>query len=169
MKNKNSDPFLLWGTYPKPWAMIKDLALLLLLLNTLIGQFEKLPPKTITIIQETIATPAEAKQEAQEAPQATPEAEKEPEAHQGNFSAYNSEPGQTDDDPYTMANGKTVHPGAIANNCLPFGSKIELNGQTYTVEDRMNRRFGCDHFDIWMPEKHQALSFGRQTLTYTVK
>jgi 3D (Asp-Asp-Asp) domain-containing protein len=85
----------------------------------------------------------------------------------GIFSAYNAEVGQTDADPFSMASGRRVYDGAIANNCLPFGTKVEVNGKAYTVEDRMNVRYGCDHFDIFMWSKADALKFGRKTLEYT--
>jgi 3D (Asp-Asp-Asp) domain-containing protein len=85
----------------------------------------------------------------------------------GIFSAYNAEVAQTDADPFTMASGKRVYDGAIANNCLPFGAKVEVGGRTYTVEDRMNKRYSCDHFDIFMWSKADALKFGRRTLEYT--
>ena len=86
----------------------------------------------------------------------------------GEFSAYTSEVGQTDSSPFTMASGKRVYDGAIANNCLEFGSKVEINGKVYTVEDRMNRRYGCEHFDIWMVDKEDALSFGLRQLEYLI-
>ncbi len=55
---------------------------------------------------------------------------------------YNPEIGQTDADPYTMANGERVYEGAIASNCYPIGTKIKLEGfGEFTVADRMNRRF----------------------------
>lgn len=91
-----------------------------------------------------------------------------PDVSVGEFSAYNAEIGQTDSDPFTMASGKKVYEGAVANNCLPFGSKIELNGKIYTVEDRMNKRYGCEHFDLFFNSYAEAIEFGRQTLEYSV-
>ena len=84
------------------------------------------------------------------------------------FFAYNSEVAQTDSDPFTMASGKRVYEGAIANNCLPFGTKIEVNGKVKIVEDRMNSRYGCDTFDIWMESYDEAISFGRRNLEYKI-
>lgn len=86
----------------------------------------------------------------------------------GEFSGYNAEVGQTDSNPFTMANGKKVFDGAIANNCLPFGTKVEVNNKTYFVSDRMNKRYGCDHFDIFFWDKTEAIKFGRKTLDYKV-
>jgi hypothetical protein len=55
---------------------------------------------------------------------------------------YNPEIGQTDADPYTMANGERVYEGAIASNCYPIGTKLKLVGfGEFTVADRMNKRF----------------------------
>ena len=66
------------------------------------------------------------------------------------------------------ASGKKVYEGAVANNCLKFGSKVEIGGKIYTVEDRMNKRYGCDHFDIFVAEKSEAIAFGRKNLEYKV-
>ena len=85
---------------------------------------------------------------------------------QGIFTAYNAEPEQTDSNPDIMASGKKVYEGAIANNCLPFGTKIEVNGKVKIVEDRMNSRYGCDHFDIYMESYDDAIKFGKQELTF---
>jgi len=54
---------------------------------------------------------------------------------------YNAEVGQTDSDPLTMASGKKVYEGAVASNCHKIGTKIDIDGKTYVVEDRMNKRF----------------------------
>jgi len=91
-----------------------------------------------------------------------------PDVLTGEFSAYTSEPGQTDSSPFIMASGNRVYAGAIANNCLPFGSKIKVNGKIKIVEDRMNRRYGCEHFDIWMEEKTESIQFGRRKLEYEI-
>jgi 3D (Asp-Asp-Asp) domain-containing protein len=118
--------------------------------------------KTITIevqhAQASTDTPKEVK-----APQT-----EESEAKEGNFSAYNAEIGQTDADPFTMASGKKVYEGAIANNCLDFGTKIKVNGKIKVVEDRMNSRYGCQDFDIFMTSYDEAISFGRQTISYEI-
>lgn len=63
-KKKERDIFLLWGEYPKGWAMVKDLILCLFLLNALIVSLQKvdfaeyLAPKTIAFVQETTIAPA---------------------------------------------------------------------------------------------------------------
>jgi len=76
--------------------------------------------------------------------------------------AYSSEIEQTDDSPFITASGKRVRHGIIASNCLPFGSKVLVNGKEYVVEDRMNKKYSCEYFDIWMPTREEALNWGKQ-------
>jgi len=57
---------------------------------------------------------------------------------------YNAEEAQTDSDPLTMASGKRVYEGAIASNCHPLGTKLKIEGEVYTVDDRMNSRYTKD-------------------------
>ena len=87
---------------------------------------------------------------------------------QAEVSAYSPEVGQTDDRPLEMASGKEVYDGAVANNGLPFGTKVIIAGKEYTVEDRMNSRYGPEHFDIFLWDTEQAIEFGRQNLTVYV-
>ena len=78
--------------------------------------------------------------------------------------AYSSTVQQTDSTPFITASGKWVEEGIAANNLLPFGTKIripELYGdKTFVIEDRMNRRKGYYHVDIWFPSYWEALDFG---------
>jgi 3D (Asp-Asp-Asp) domain-containing protein len=57
-----------------------------------------------------------------------------------------------------------VRDGIVANNLLPFGAKVrmpELYGdKVFVVEDRMNRKKGDNHFDIWFPSHEEAENFG---------
>lgn len=163
--------FVLWGEKPKTWQLVKDFMLFVLLMNALIGQMKKvdvvamIASETHIIARESVVETAKAEDIQSD--------EKEPETKEyeriGVFSAYNSEESQTDSDPFTMANGKRVHAGAIANNCLAFGTKVEVEGMgTFTVEDRMNKRYGCDHFDIWMDKYSDAINFGRKSVAYEV-
>ncbi|MFH1575772.1 MAG: hypothetical protein ABIB55_02395, partial [Candidatus Nealsonbacteria bacterium] len=80
------------------------------------------------------------------------------------ITAYSSTPEETDDTPFITASNTTVKDGVVANNLLPFGTKIripELYGdKIFTVEDRMNRKKGYYHFDIWFPSKQEAKEFG---------
>src|SRR3989344_6333829 len=78
--------------------------------------------------------------------------------------AYSSTQDQTDDTPFITASGKTVKNGIVANNMLPFGTKIKIpqlyGDQVFVVQDRMHRRKSNNHFDVWMPERSLAVSFG---------
>ena len=78
--------------------------------------------------------------------------------------AYSSTPAQTDDNPYITAAGTWVKEGIIANNLLPFGTKIripELYGdKIFVVEDRMHRKKGYYHVDIWFASYGEAKNFG---------
>ena len=80
------------------------------------------------------------------------------------ITAYSSTPDQTDDTPFITASGKTVADGIIANNLLPFGTKVRIpqlyGDKVFVVEDRMHTRMGNYHADIWMPEYIQAKNFG---------
>lgn len=82
--------------------------------------------------------------------------------------AYSSSPDETDDEPFITAAGTYVRDGIVANNLLPFGTRIripELYGdKVFVVEDRMNRKKGSYHFDIWFPSKKEALQFGAKNI-----
>lgn len=70
------------------------------------------------------------------------------------LSAYSSTPGQTDSDPFIAASGKRVYDGMVAANWLPLGTKITIPSlygeKIFTVDDRMNARYGYGRMDIWM-------------------
>ena len=81
--------------------------------------------------------------------------------------AYSSTPEETDDTPFITASGKYVADGIVANNFLPFGTKVaipELYGdKVFIVQDRMNKRMGDYRLDIWFPTKMEAKIFGVET------
>lgn len=89
--------------------------------------------------------------------------------------AYNSEPGQTDDTPCITANGFNLCEhgieDSVAANFLRFGTKVripELYGdKVFTVRDRMNKRY-TSRMDIWMLEKSDAIKFGAQRVSIEV-
>ena len=85
------------------------------------------------------------------------------------ITAYSSTPEETDSTPFITASGKNVVDGIVANNLLPFGTKIKIPGlygdKVFIVEDRMNKRKGKYHVDIWFPSKTLAKNFGAK-LTY---
>lgn len=83
--------------------------------------------------------------------------------------AYSSSLWETDDTPYWTASGTFVREGIVANNSLPFGTKIKIpdlfGEKVFVVEDRMNPRCGNFQVDIWVPDQRQALNFGKK-ITY---
>lgn len=83
-------------------------------------------------------------------------------------SAYSSSEDETDDSPTVTASNSTTRKGVVANNCLAFGTKLVIEGEKYVVEDRMNKRYGCDKVDIWMESKELALAYGVKSVTIRV-
>lgn len=66
-----------------------------------------------------------------------------------------------------VASGKIAEVGMIAMNNVPFGTKVEIQGKTYTVEDRIAKRFGdrIDIFSGYGEEAHRsALEWGIRSL-----
>lgn len=80
--------------------------------------------------------------------------------------AYSSTPWQTSGDPFVTASGKGVRDGIIANNLLPFGTKVKIpeifGDKIFIVEDRMNSKKGYYHFDVWFSDYWEALNFGAE-------
>jgi hypothetical protein len=70
------------------------------------------------------------------------------------LTAYSSTVDQCDSDPFIAASGKHVYDGMIAANFLPFGTKVKIpslfGDKVFTVDDRMNARYGFGRVDIWM-------------------
>ena len=76
------------------------------------------------------------------------------------LTAYSSSFDETWGDPFITASGERTRDGIVANNCLPFGTIVEIDGMYFEVLDRKNSRYGCEWFDIWQPSKEAALKFG---------
>lgn len=78
--------------------------------------------------------------------------------------AYSSTIFETDETPFSTASGSTVKDGIVANNLLPFGTKIRIpevyGDKIFTVEDRMNPKVGFYNTDIWFPSYSEAKNFG---------
>jgi len=51
------------------------------------------------------------------------------------------------------------------NPIVPMGTKVLINGVTYTVEDTGNLTANCTDFDIYFDTHSEALTWGRQTVT----
>lgn len=86
-------------------------------------------------------------------------------------SAYNADPNQTDDSPCITASGYNLCQRGgrvVANNCFAFGTKVEIAGYVYEVQDRMNARYDCDHFDIYLEKYEDAKKWGRRRIEVTV-
>lgn len=83
------------------------------------------------------------------------------------ITAYSSTEDQTDSTPFITASNKDVADGIIANNMLPFGTKVRIphlfGDKIFTVEDRMNKRKSDYNFDIWFPSRELAVNFGVKT------
>ena len=81
--------------------------------------------------------------------------------------AYSSSVEETDDTPFITASGDHVAEGIIANNMLPFGTKVripQLSDKVFIVQDRMHSRKGNFHVDIWKASKKEAIDFGAKYL-----
>jgi 3D (Asp-Asp-Asp) domain-containing protein len=150
----------------KAWKDFKDILLLLILLNFLINNLKQInleifyeATPAVMVYKANATLPEKVEREISDQPQDSLVAE---------FSAYTARVEETDNDPITMASGRSVYDGAIANNCLPFGTRIEVNGKVKVVEDRMNSRYDCNHFDIFFSDYDEAIQFGRKELSYKI-
>ena len=56
-----------------------------------------------------------------------------------------------------MANGEKVHEGSVAYNDAPLGTKILLDGEVYTVKDRVAKD---GVVDIYMDSYEEAIKYG---------
>jgi len=78
--------------------------------------------------------------------------------------AYSSTPDQTDSTPFITANGMYVYDGLIAANFLALGTKVKIpehfGDKIFTVNDRMNARYGHGRIDIWMKSREEAKVWG---------
>ena len=84
-------------------------------------------------------------------------------AVEGTTFAYTASIEETDSTPHLNAFGSKPEIGDIANNCLPFLSTVYIDGKIYTVKDRMNSRYSCDIFDIFMESRERALVYGKRS------
>ncbi|MFA5249728.1 MAG: hypothetical protein WC397_04370 [Candidatus Paceibacterota bacterium] len=80
------------------------------------------------------------------------------------LTAYSSTVEECDDTPFVTAQGTAVRDGIVANNLLPFGTKIRIpeiyGDKVFTVEDRMNAKQSKYQFDLWFPSHEAATDFG---------
>ena len=88
--------------------------------------------------------------------------------------AYNTVPEQTDNSPCIAADGSDICGSSecvVANNALPFGTVIELEGfGECVVRDRMNSRYGGDRIDVSFDKDIAgAKKFGARQAYFVVK
>jgi 3D (Asp-Asp-Asp) domain-containing protein len=80
------------------------------------------------------------------------------------ITAYSSTVLETDETPLITASGIKVGNGIVANNILPFGTRIRIpevyGDKIFKVEDRMSCKSGNYQIDIWFPSYLEAKSFG---------
>jgi len=81
--------------------------------------------------------------------------------------AYAPSPYQTDATPCITASGDRVRRGTVASNFLPLGTLLEIDGEPFIVEDRMNPRHQ-NSIDVYFPSTSEALAFGAQQLEITI-
>jgi len=86
--------------------------------------------------------------------------------------AYSSTVAQTDSTPFITASNKMVRDGIVANNLLAFGTNVKLpelfGNKIFQVEDRMAKRKGNYHVDIWFESTKDAIEFGIKTATLEI-
>lgn len=72
-------------------------------------------------------------------------------------------------DGITASGAKAIQGVTIAadTSVLPFGTKVEIDGKVYTVQDRGGAIKG-NRIDIYFDSHEEALKFGRQTKTITI-
>lgn len=69
---------------------------------------------------------------------------------------------------HPCANGKMPRVGitcASSDRTIPLGSFLVMDGKTFIIEDRTNKRFDIPNhqrFDIFFSNKHDALVWGKQ-------
>lgn len=86
----------------------------------------------------------------------------------GIITAYTARTEETDDSPTITASNQIVREGIIANNCLPFGAKVKIDGREYEVQDRMNKRYDCNHYDIYFEDLDEAKIWGVKKLSVEI-
>ncbi|MFH0712916.1 MAG: hypothetical protein V2A55_03660 [Candidatus Jorgensenbacteria bacterium] len=80
------------------------------------------------------------------------------------LTAYSSSVDETDNTPFITASGATVEDGIIANNCLSYGTEVQIpelfGDKIFIVQDRKHSRYSCNWVDVWYPSKQEAEEFG---------
>ena len=77
------------------------------------------------------------------------------------YTAHSDECGKGDG--ITASGVQAVAGRTIAMDGIPFGTKVEIDGHVYTVEDRFGGGY-TDRIDIYMDSKEEAFQWGRRLL-----
>ena len=77
------------------------------------------------------------------------------------YTAHSDECGKGDG--ITASGVQAVAGRTIAMDGVPFGTKVEIDGHIYTVEDRFGGGY-TDRIDIYMETKAEAFRWGRRWL-----
>ena len=77
------------------------------------------------------------------------------------YTAHSDECGKGDG--ITASGVQAVAGRTIAMDGIPFGTKVEIEGHIYTVEDRFGGGY-TDRIDIYMDSKEEAFQWGRRML-----
>jgi 3D (Asp-Asp-Asp) domain-containing protein len=101
------------------------------------------------------------------------ESDKDNQLREGTVTAYTSRPEETDSSPYTTADGTNLsqtYSCVVANNVLPFGTKVEIEGiGVCEVHDRGAKRHGGNWFDVYMGnDLKRAKEFGKRNMKYRI-
>ena len=66
---------------------------------------------------------------------------------------------------HPCADGRYPEEGVTiaAPRCIPLGTRVEVGGHIFTVEDRTNKRFD-GRWDVFMVDRKRCLQWGKQTL-----
>lgn len=81
-----------------------------------------------------------------------------------NVSAYTASIEECGKNDGITASGTSATEGrTIAMDCVPFGTKVEINGTVYIVEDRFGGNYR-NRVDIYKTSRADACRFGRKHL-----
>lgn len=81
-----------------------------------------------------------------------------------NISAYTAHSDETGRGDGLTASGRYAQAGrTIAMDDVPFGTRVEINGHMYVVEDRFGGGY-TNRIDIYMDTKREAFQWGRRYL-----
>jgi len=135
--------------------MLKKLLIIIMLLvfhpHTLVGEYYEVPAE---IIDKPVDPPKVIQPPRYREVEAT-------------ITAYNENDGQTPGK--VMANGEKVHDGALANDVLPFGTKVLIDNEEFVVKDRFGAGHPVERFDRYVVSRGAAVRHGVRKVTVQIK